>query len=213
MACPVARTRPPETGAASSVAAVVRHTRAAANGKDPPAQLEQRRPEKDSSALITSSVPGTANASAAGQPRCIDLAAAFGDRFRVERDPAYSAEHGIRGQSVDPWLLTIPCRFGHVFPWGGDRLALSTNGRGPTARALACLPFVRVEQEAGDGYTISFPVDRFEEVAQLAKPKRKRAALSDERREALIAAGAESRFRSEHGANRSKLARIPAPAA
>jgi hypothetical protein len=119
---------------------------------------------------------------------CVDLRALAGDRFRVAHDPAYHAEHGDRGRTDDPWLLTIPCRFGHFFPWGGNRLAFSTNTRGGTAKVLTSLPFVQMEQDAEDGYTLTFAVGHFDEVAQLAKPKRRRRLTSDHR-QALVAAG------------------------
>jgi hypothetical protein len=38
----------------------------------------------------------------------------FGKRYRIGRDPAYVAEYGPHGRTVDPWAATIPCRYGHV---------------------------------------------------------------------------------------------------
>jgi len=112
---------------------------------------------------------------------CIDLRDLAGKRYRVAHDPAYQAEYGERGFTVDLWLLTIPCQFGHFFPWGGDRLAFSTNNRGRTAKILAALPFVRIEQDAEDGFTLSFDAQHFDEVAQIAKPKRRRQVSDAER--------------------------------
>jgi hypothetical protein len=106
----------------------------------------------------------------------------FGERFKLARDEA-----AMRGQH-DPWLLVIPCRFGHLFPWGSNRLAVSTDGRGSTAQRLAALPFVRVEQDGADGLTLSFGIEHFEAIAAIVRPHRRAGRQSmpaDERQRAV----------------------------
>jgi hypothetical protein len=71
---------------------------------------------------------------------CIDLAEQFGQRYRVEYEESYFAQYGPRARVDDPWLKIIPCRAGHICPWGGSQLAAVTNKTGPTARKLAALP-------------------------------------------------------------------------
>jgi len=115
---------------------------------------------------------------------CIDLRDLAGKRYRLAHDPAYHAEHGERGFAVDLWMLMIPCQFGHFYPWGGERLAFSTNTRGGTAKILAALPFVRIEQDAEDGYTLSFDVRHFDEIAQIAKPHKQRQWTPEQKAEA-----------------------------
>lgn len=137
-------------------------------------------------------------------PTCINLKGRFGGKYRIGHDE--SAEHE-RGGFNDPWLLTIPARFGDFFPWGGDRIGLATSNRGPTARAISRLPFVRIEQDAEDGITVSFPVEHFSEVAQLAKPRRKRV-LSPEQKAAAVERLAKFQFSPARTA--SKIERIPA---
>jgi hypothetical protein len=127
---------------------------------------------------------------------CIDLAERFGNRFRVTYEPAYQAEHGPRAWVNDPWLKIIPCQHGHIFPWGGTRLAAASNTVGPTAKTLRGLPWVEVAQDGSDGTTVVFDVSRFEEIAEIMKPKRKRV-LSDEAKRRLAEAGTKTQFR--HG--------------
>jgi len=95
----------------------------------------------------------------------IDLDAIFGRRFRVCYEKSYRAERGEDGRRRDPWLLTIPCRHGHIYPHGGQDLAASTTHRGPIAGRLAALPCVRVVQDGDDGVNVVFNVADFDQVA------------------------------------------------
>jgi hypothetical protein len=110
--------------------------------------------------------------------------------------------------SDDPVLLTIPARFGHFYPQSATHVGFATSGRGPTARKLASLPYVTITQEASDGYNLAFPAGRFNEVARIARPNRRRQ-LSPEHRERLIAAGAATRILPKHGATPQKSGQIP----
>ncbi len=74
----------------------------------------------------------------------------------------------------------IPCKRGHIFPWGASTLAASTNGQGPTTKRLMTLPGVTVHQDGSDGATVLFPVDRFDAVAELMLPKRRRVVSETE---------------------------------
>ena len=107
-------------------------------------------------------------------PTCIDLAERFGRRYRVEHEESYMAQYGPRARVKDPWLQTIPCRAGHIYPWGGSTLATVTNNAGPTARKLAALPDVTTWQDGSDGMTVLFDAANFTKVAKLMRPRRKR---------------------------------------
>jgi hypothetical protein len=107
-------------------------------------------------------------------PACIDLARRFGRRFRVEYELAYFAQHGRRARVDDPWLKIIPCRAGHICPWGGSKLAAVTDRAGPLARRLAALPNVTLRQDGADGATVLFDVADFSQVAKVMRPKRRR---------------------------------------
>ena len=115
--------------------------------------------------------------------QCIDLKEKFGDHYQVSYDESYEAERGHAGRLHDPWLLTIPCRHGHIYPHGGNYLGASTTNRGPVANRLAALPFVRLVQDGDDGVNVVFDVDDFEAVAAIMKPKRRRQLTTEQRAE------------------------------
>ncbi len=120
--------------------------------------------------------------------KCVDLRIEFGNSYRVENE--------LGGRRVlDPWLAIIPCRNGHIFPYGGSLLGASTNHRGPIANKLASLDYVEVFQDGDDGINFVFDVANFQQVAQLLRPRTNRR-LSEEHRRKLVAGGARSRFKS-----------------
>ena len=121
---------------------------------------------------------------------CPDLKALAARKYRVKREESYHIEHGKRGRSVDPWLWIIPCRHGHMFPFGSGLLGASTDRRGGIARRLAALPGCRVHQDGDDGLTIMFPEAMFEAVAAILKPRCRRR-WSDAQR---VKAAAEGRL-------------------
>jgi hypothetical protein len=143
---------------------------------------------------------------------CIDLAEHYGERFRVIHEASYSADRGDGARAHDPWTLLIPCERGHIYPHGGELLGASTDTRGPTAKALAGLPGVRVVQDGSDGINVVFPAAEFETVAAVLKPRRRRI-LSPEQRDRLIAMGAKHRFAATAGAGDAPgdQIRVPTP--
>ena len=106
--------------------------------------------------------------------QCINLKARFGDRFVVDYEESYYAERTKR-TIEDPWLMIIPCRSGHIFPWGGERLAFSVDaGHIQLAGIIRRLSCCRIEQDGDDGETnASFHIDDFEAVAKVVHPKRR----------------------------------------
>ncbi len=122
--------------------------------------------------------------------QCIDLRARFGQRWRID----YEQPHTSR--TSDPWYQKIRCTHGHICPWGGDQLAACTNKRGPIAGRLQRLSFTEVAQAGDDGSNVVFPVDHFEEIAKIMRPKRRRR-MSEEQRQAAADRLAEFRFRPQ----------------
>ena len=112
---------------------------------------------------------------------CIDLKERFGDRYRVVYEESYGAERGKSGRAHDPWLLTIPCRHGHIYVQGRQYLGASTTHRREIANRLLALPCVRLVQDGDDGINVVFHMDDFDQVAAIMRPKRRRK-LSDEQR-------------------------------
>ena len=86
-------------------------------------------------------------------PDCINLKERFGRRYRIGRDPSYYGEYGPNAITPDPWYYTVECQHGHIFPWGGETLAVSTKNRGPITTALSALPVCEVQQD-GDRLSV-----------------------------------------------------------
>ena len=135
---------------------------------------------------------------------CINLQQQFGNRFRVTYEESYYAERGDRARAEEPWLMIIPCKHGEIYPFGDDDLVASTKIAGGIARVLKALPFATTHQDGTDGVDVRFPVGRFDEIAEIMKPKRRRQ-VSDAERRRLAEMG--SKFRFTPGAQAPQTAR------
>ena len=117
---------------------------------------------------------------------CINLKERFGDRFKVAYEEAYYAEYGENAHREDPDYMILLCKHGHICPWGGENLAACTRKPGRIVNRLRALPFTEVVQDGDDGANVAFPVEYFDEVAEIMRPrKRSRPTISDERRAEL----------------------------
>ena len=118
----------------------------------------------------------------------INLQDDFGDRYRVTYEESYFVERS-RQTVVDPWLMIIPCRFGHIFPHGDDILAASVDGFPKIAGRLRRLAGVHIHQDGDFGeLTVLFPVGTFDTVAEIMRPRRRRQ-LTDQQRAELAERG------------------------
>jgi hypothetical protein len=95
----------------------------------------------------------------------IDLEVEFGRRWRIELDEA------ANGRRKDPWLLTIPCRNGHLYPAGPDLIGAATNRAGAIVRKLRTIPGVVVEADGTDGANVVFTRAALRYVARVMKPR------------------------------------------
>ena len=129
---------------------------------------------------------------------CINLQERFGKRYRVGYEESYQAQYGKRSRRCDPWLMVIHCRYGHIYPFGGDLLAASVDGHAQIANRLRRLSCCRDYQD-GDGgeLTALFNVADLPEVAKILRPRRRRQ-LSDQQKkeltERLLASRRSGRF-------------------
>ena len=87
----------------------------------------------------------------------------------------------------DPWLMILLCRYGHLFPWGGDLLAASVDGHPNVAGRLRRLKCCQVVQDGEFGeLTATFHVKDFDRMAEVMRARRRpRPALAPERRQEL----------------------------
>jgi len=121
---------------------------------------------------------------------CIDLQQRFGRRYRI----GWEAGGATRFQWPEAerlWLMELRCRYGMVYPHGGEILAAV--GRGPRTcaklRALPCVLSARGDLET----VVTFHVDHIEQVLAILKPYRRRQ-VSEAEKERLTAMGERFRF-------------------
>ena len=99
------------------------------------------------------------------EPTCINLMERFGKRYRIEFDPAYSAKNRPR-DSLDPWMMLIPCQRGVIYPHGGNRLAVEIDGRPISVKRLEVLGCTELVQDGDSEKTFTFDVVDFAKVAK-----------------------------------------------
>lgn len=117
---------------------------------------------------------------------CIDFRKRFGSELRIGLDPSAASP-------TDPWMLTLKCRFGTIYPHGGDRLAVEVDHHPGIARQLVALPGVVLHQDGDREKTFLFDAAEFDSVAAIVLP-RKRRRLSEDHKANLLAAGRGFRF-------------------
>ncbi|WP_339908271.1 hypothetical protein [Symmachiella dynata] len=115
---------------------------------------------------------------------CVNLMERFGKRYRVTFDPVVDP-HGRQREKIDPMLQVLRCRFGEIYPQGGDMLAIELRNHPHVSRKLKESGCCMVHQEGDGEVSMLFPVEHFETVAEIVKPHR-RPRMSDEEREKAI---------------------------
>ena len=135
------------------------------------------------------------------EPECINLRERFDGRckgespkagkYRVEFDPCYSSA-GVPRDKLDPWYMLIPCKYGHIYPYGDDQLAIDIEGHCQMRGMVKRLGCTELYTEGDDDICCLFDVADFDKVAELVKPRKWRQ-VSDEERERLHG------FSKDHG--------------
>lgn len=97
---------------------------------------------------------------------CIDVRTL--GRYRISR----SQDH-IDGTNIDPWNLEIRCRFGKVYPHGGEYLQAYTDRRMKRG-FLRAVPGVALHQWGDTECTVVFPVSVLPAVLDVLKAKTRR---------------------------------------
>ena len=112
---------------------------------------------------------------------CVNLAARFGQDFKIGHDPAART----RSQKRDPWLMHLPCRGTGVciYPHGGDKLAVQLDGRPGLTKKVAALPGLVLWQDGDGEKTFVFEVGLFDAVAGVVRPHRRRRLSAEQRAE------------------------------
>jgi hypothetical protein len=111
---------------------------------------------------------------------CINLKAIYGQKYRIGHDPA--AFTWV--EKTDPWMMTIPCRFGTIYPQGGEMLAIEIDNHTITANKVAAIPGVAPHQNGDFERAYLFHMDLFGEVAKIVRPWRKRQLSEQQKHEA-----------------------------
>jgi len=120
-------------------------------------------------------------------PICINLRERFGQEYRIGFDEA-----AVNGNT--PWMQTIPCRFGTIYPHDSDNLAVDVDGHNRIAKQVGTIPGIVLRQDGDDEKTFVFPVGLFNQVAAIVEPKRIKR-LTDEQKAKLHEAGKPYRFK------------------
>lgn len=111
----------------------------------------------------------------------INLKKRFGKQYRVRHEESLQAENSEFRTEEEPWLQIILCQRGHIYPYGEELLAVSTDHRGKTSNKIMSLPYVKVLQEGDDGINATFPAKHFDEIAKIMGARRKRQMSPEQR--------------------------------
>ena len=116
-------------------------------------------------------------------PKCVNLMARFGDRYKIGFDPCYDPKHRPR-EKYDSWMMVVLCERGAIHPYGGNLLAVEVENRPVTANRLRELDCTTLAQEGDYFAAFTFNVADFIQIAEIVKPRRRRRLSAAQKREA-----------------------------
>lgn len=111
----------------------------------------------------------------------IDLRSLYGSIFKIILDESAAVSGLSRADKL--WLYQIPCRFGHIYVHGTDRLGAYCHGR-QRIKPLLDIPGVTLHQRGDSEVSVTFAPEALPLVADLLKARRRRV-LSDSHKEML----------------------------
>jgi len=134
--------------------------------------------------------PGATTVSSPVHTPHVDLEAVFGVRYKLRKE-ADGVTWFETSEQDRVWLLELLCKYGVVYPQGGDILAATITSRkiGKMVAALPCIRSSRGDIER----VVTFHVDDADAVLELLRPSRRRQ-VSPEERDRLVAIGQRHRF-------------------
>ena len=91
--------------------------------------------------------------------------------------------------------MTIPGRFGTIYPYGRESLAVEVDGHPRIAKQVGSIPGIELHQDGDAEKTFVFPVNLFDQVAAIVEPRRVKR-LTEEQRARLVEAGQVYRFQA-----------------
>ena len=112
----------------------------------------------------------------------IDIRKRFGHKYRIVTDPAVGkyASH----DKVDPMYWIIPCKYGEIFPFGHDYLAVMVTSI-IVANRMRGWPELEVTQDADDAVIFKFHVDHFDKVAKRVIARYKRQPTEEQKKQII----------------------------
>lgn len=138
----------------------------------------------------------------------VNLNKLFGSKYKIDVDPAFYVPN--QNPEDKEWLYIIPCKKGgkdaHIYTHGykdsPNALGFYGRKRGSSLKiGLLELPYMTLHVEGNDEYIVTFPLDRFDEVAKIVKPLRRRR-LSDKAKDRLIHSGRRYQFSQDRSPKR-----------
>lgn len=106
----------------------------------------------------------------AGNNPCVDLDARFGRRYHLGRE-AEGVTWTSTPEAERIWLLEIPCKYGTVYPHGGEILAAVVRGGRIQSKVLA-VPGI-LSRRGDLELVVTFHVDHADAVLAILRPRRR----------------------------------------
>jgi len=112
---------------------------------------------------------------------CINLQNRFGDRYKIKFDPSYSPRNRPK-HILTPWMMTLPCRFGIIYPFDKAQLCVEVVHHPVIAKRIMASGVAELYQDGDHEKSFLFLVSDFDQIAAIVFPC-KRRQVSEKHRE------------------------------